>query len=206
MKINCAHSDILDIDTLVSHPRNPNKHTEKQIKLLAKIMKHQGWRHPVTVSKRSGFVIAGHGRIEAARLNGWEQVPVDKQEFASEADEYAHLIADNKIAELADLDLQMVDEDVIKLGEDFDLDLLGIPFFQLGTSDDNDPDKHWKGMPEFDQPDATSYRHVVVHFRTPQDVAQFFTLIGQNNTGGTKSIWHPFREHDDLEANRYEVE
>jgi DNA modification methylase len=130
MKIMCSHSDVVDIDTLVPHPRNPNSHSEKQVKLLAKILNHQGWRHPVTVSKRSGFVVSGHGRLEAARMNGWEQVPVDQQDFATEADEYAHLIADNKIAELADLNLRMVNEDVIKLGE-FDFDLLGIPDFEL---------------------------------------------------------------------------
>ena len=204
MKINCAHTDVVDIDTLVGHPRNPNKHGEKQIKLLAKIMSHQGWRHPVTVSASSGFVIAGHGRIEAARLNGWDQIPVDVQDFATEAEEYAHMVADNKIAELSNLDLQMVDEDAIKLGEGFDLDLLGIPYFQLGTADGNEPDKHWKGMPEFDQPDKTSYRHVVVHFTCAEDVAEFFKCIRQNDTGITKSIWFPPQERNDTEAKRYD--
>lgn len=129
MKIKCAHTDVVDIETLVPHPRNANKHSEKQLKLLAKIMKHQGWRHPVTVSKRSGFVVAGHGRIEAARINEWEKIPVDFQEFETEADEYAHLIADNKIAELSEVDMGMINEDALKLGEDFDFDLLGIPDF-----------------------------------------------------------------------------
>ncbi len=128
MKINCAHSEVIEIEGLVAHPRNPNKHTDEQIKLLAKIMKHQGWRHPITVSNRSGFIIAGHGRIEAAKLLGWTQAPIDRQEFATEADEYAHLIADNKIAELANLDESMVYEDICKF-ENFDLELLGIPGF-----------------------------------------------------------------------------
>lgn len=128
MKILCAHTEVVEVDSLVPHPRNPNKHSESQIKLLAKILKHQGWRHPITVSERSGFVVSGHGRIEAARLNGWTEVPIDRQEFATEADEYAHLVADNKVAELADLDLGMVHEDAMKF-DDFDLDLLGIPEF-----------------------------------------------------------------------------
>lgn len=139
MLIKCSHTDVVDIDTLVPHPRNPNHHSEKQIKHLAKILKHQGWRHPITVSNRSGYVVAGHGRIAAARLNGWQQGPIDRQDFANEADEYAHMIADNKIAELADLDLTMVNEDALKLGEGFDFDLLGIPDFEPVKVEHLDP-------------------------------------------------------------------
>lgn len=139
MKIKCSHSEVVDVDTLVGHPRNPNKHSEKQIKLLAKILKHQGWRHPITISNRSGFVVSGHGRLEAARSLGWTEVPIDRQDFETEADEYAHLIADNKIAELADLNLRMVNEDAIKLGEGFDFDLLGIPDFEPVLVEHLDP-------------------------------------------------------------------
>jgi ParB-like chromosome segregation protein Spo0J len=69
--------------------------------MLTRIIRHQGWRNPIVVSARSGFVIAGHGRLAAARLLGVDQVPVDVQEFATEADEWAHLVADNRIAELS---------------------------------------------------------------------------------------------------------
>jgi DNA modification methylase len=120
-----------DADLLVPNPRNPNKHPENQIKLLAKIMAHQGWRSPVVVSNRSGFIVKGHGRLQAARLNGWSEIPVDRQDYASEADEYADMVADNKIAELSETDLSMVINDVIDLGPDFDFDLLGIPDFKL---------------------------------------------------------------------------
>ncbi len=130
MEVKCAHTKLVPIESIVGHPRNPNKHSQAQIKLLAKIMKHQGWRHPITISKRSGFIVAGHGRLQAAILNGWETCPIDEQDFANEADEYAHMVADNKIAELAELDLLMVSEDVIKFGKDFDFDTLGIPDFK----------------------------------------------------------------------------
>ena len=91
MEVKCSYSEMVDVDLLVANPRNPNKHSEKQIELLAKIMRHQGWRRPIVVSKRSGFIIAGHGRLMAAKLNGWNQAPVDRQEYATEADEYADL-------------------------------------------------------------------------------------------------------------------
>lgn len=131
MQIHCSYSELRDVDALVENPRNFNQHGEKQIESLAKIMKHQGWRNPITVSKRSGFIVAGHGRLMAAKRNGWTQAPVDLQDFATEADEYAHLIADNKIAELAETDELKLKELVAELPPDFDVELVGLPDVNL---------------------------------------------------------------------------
>jgi ParB-like chromosome segregation protein Spo0J len=90
------------------------------------VIRHQGWRAPITVSKRSGFIVTGHGRLAAALLLQVEQVPIDEQDFATEADEWAHLVADNRIAELADADRGMIAD---LLGEldagGLDMDLTG---------------------------------------------------------------------------------
>lgn len=179
MEIKCAHTEIVDIDTLVPNPKNANKHPENQIKLLAKIMKHQGWRNPVVVSKRSGFVIKGHGRIEAAKLNGWTECPVDMQEYANEADEYADLIADNKIAELAETDLAMVNRDVMDLGPDFDLDLLGIPDFIVEPFDKieqinkGDELSEWVDMPDFEP--GKGYIQISLIFGSEEKRLEFAT-------------------------------
>lgn len=132
MQINCAHTEVVDIDLLVENPRNPNRHPEKQVELLAKIMKHQGWRSPIVVSNRSGFIVKGHGRLAAAKLNGWTQAPVDHQDYVNEADEWADMVADNKIAELSSSDMNMIVEDS-KLFQDLDLELLGMPDFDITT-------------------------------------------------------------------------
>lgn len=108
IRVYCAYDEMVDIDKLVPNPRNPNKHPQKQIDLLAKIIKYQGWRVPITVSKRSGFVVRGHGRLMAAQKLGLEKVPVDFQDYANEAEEWADLIADNRIAELAEMDDTML--------------------------------------------------------------------------------------------------
>lgn len=102
--VNCAFDELVPIERLVPNPRNPNQHPEAQVRLLAKVITHQGWRAPVVVSKRSGFIVAGHGRFEAAKVLGLATVPVDFQHFESEADEWAHLIADNRLTELAQRD------------------------------------------------------------------------------------------------------
>jgi ParB-like chromosome segregation protein Spo0J len=116
-----------DPAALVAHPRNPNKHPAEQIRMLSKIIQHQGWRNPIVISAHSGFVVAGHGRLSAALLLGAAVVPVDVQEFETEADEWAHLVADNRIAELADMDKGGLGDLLRDLGdvEDFDLELSG---------------------------------------------------------------------------------
>ena len=100
----CAHDAIVAIDKLVPNPKNPNQHPEEQINLLGRIIKATGWRQPITVSNRSGFIVKGHGRLLAAREAGITAAPVDYQEYATEAEEYADLVADNRLAELAELD------------------------------------------------------------------------------------------------------
>lgn len=153
MIINCSHTELRDIDLLQPNPRNPNKHPDEQIKLLAKIMKHQGWRSPIVVSKRSGFIVKGHGRLMAARLNGWTQAPVDLQDYANEADEYADMVADNKIAELAETDMAMVNLDAASFPE-LDLDLLGIPDFSLVDAETLEPGCDEDEVPEPTEPIA----------------------------------------------------
>ncbi len=104
MKIRCKYTKEVPIEELVPNPRNPNKHGADQVKLLAKIIDFQGWRSPVVVSTLSGYVVRGHGRLLAARHLGLESVPVDFQDYENEAQEHADLVADNRIAELAEMD------------------------------------------------------------------------------------------------------
>lgn len=106
--VYCAHDEIVDVATLVPNPKNPNTHPDSQIQLLGRIIKQTGWRQPITVSKRSGFIVKGHGRLAAALLEGVKEVPVDFQNYATEAEEYADLVADNRIAKLAEIDQKML--------------------------------------------------------------------------------------------------
>ena len=138
--IHCSFDEITDTASLIPNPRNPNQHPQKQIELLAKIIKHQGWRAPITVSNRSGFIVRGHGRLLAAKHLGLDQVPVDRQDYDTEAQEWADLIADNRIAELAEIDETLLKELMSELQEgDLDLDLTGFTVDEvselLGPSD-----------------------------------------------------------------------
>ena len=63
IKVNCAHDKMVPLADLVPNPRNPNTHPKRQIELLAKIIKRQGWRHPITISNKSGFIVEGKSKI-----------------------------------------------------------------------------------------------------------------------------------------------
>jgi len=130
----CRHDAIVQIETVTGNPRNPNKHPDKQVALLAKIIRAQGWRAPITVSTRSGYVVRGHGRLEAAKLLQVATVPVERQDYASEAEEYADMIADNRIAELAEPDNAMMKDLLQELDTGaLDMDLTG---FDTGALED----------------------------------------------------------------------
>lgn len=128
--VYCAHDKLVDVATLVPNPKNPNTHPDNQIQLLGRIIRQQGWRAPITVSNRSGFIVKGHGRLAAALLEGFTEVPVDFQNYASEAEEYADLVADNRIAELSEIDNKML-ADIFA-----DIDTGEIPIELTGFTED----------------------------------------------------------------------
>ena len=132
-KIYCAHTDIVATDSLIENPRNPNRHPEDQIIALAKIIRHQGWRNPIVVSRRSGFVVKGHGRLLAARMLGLEEVPVDYQDYENEAAEWADMVADNKIAELSNMDEDELNAIIRELDGQIDLELTGFQTSEINN-------------------------------------------------------------------------
>lgn len=127
--VYCAHDAIVDAAGLIPNPKNPNKHPDEQVQLLGRIIRQAGWRQPITVSTRSGFIVKGHGRLAAALLEGMKEVPVDYQSYASEAEEYADLVADNRIAELSEIDQRML-ADIFA-----DIDTGEIPLEMTGFTD-----------------------------------------------------------------------
>lgn len=134
----CAHTDIVELEKLVENPKNPNKHPGIQIDLLSKIINFQGQRSPIVVSKRSGFITKGHGRLMALKKLGWKTAAVDYQEYETEAQEFADVVADNKIAELADHDDAKMIQDLKEMNFDLDFDLLGIEDFSLTDEEKKD--------------------------------------------------------------------
>ncbi len=122
----CAHDKIVNCVELKPNPKNPNTHPASQIELLGKIITEQGWRAPITVSKRSGLIVKGHGRLEAAFNAGILKAPVDMQDYESEAMEHADMVADNRLSELAEIDDDKLSLLLAELNDfDIDMDLTG---------------------------------------------------------------------------------
>ena len=126
IEVWCAYDKLVKVEELIPHPKNPNTHPQSQIKILAQNIRYHGWRHPIVVSKLSGYIVAGHGRLEAAKELGVSIVPVEYQNFASEDNELAVLVGDNRLAELSSLDLNEL-QDIIDgfKASDFDTILAG---------------------------------------------------------------------------------
>lgn len=143
-KVRCTFTQLVPLADLKPHPKNRNKHPKAQISRLAEIFEYQGIRHPIVVSRLSGFIVAGHGRLEAAQKAGLTEFPVDYQEFASEEQEYAFLISDNAAALWAELDLSGINTDLPDLGPDFNIDLLGIKNFTIDVAEKEEEESNWE--------------------------------------------------------------
>lgn len=133
--IQCLFDEMVDPRQLKDNPHNRNIHPQEQIERLSQIYQYQGVRHPIIVSKRSGFIVSGHGRKDAAIVAGLDKMPVVYQDFDTDEQEYAFIQSDNAIARWADLDLAGINADLGELGPDFNLDLLGIQNFTLDFAD-----------------------------------------------------------------------
>jgi len=107
------------IDGLKPKARNPHTHSRAQIRRIADSIRRFGWTMPVLVDGEDR-IVAGHGRIEAARYLNITEVPTLRLERLSEAELRAYALADNKLAELAGWDPELL---VIELQELAALDL-----------------------------------------------------------------------------------
>lgn len=106
---------------------NPRTHSKKQLEQLARSIAKFGFTNPVLIDDEDG-IIAGHGRLEAAKMLGMAEVPAIRLSHMSEADVRAYVIADNRLAENAGWDRSLLRVEFQYLAEldcDFDLTVTG---------------------------------------------------------------------------------
>jgi ParB-like chromosome segregation protein Spo0J len=85
------------INALIPYARNARTHSDAQVAQIAASMKEWGWTNPVLIDEEGG-IIAGHGRVLAARKLGLTEAPVMVAEGWTEAQKRAYVIADNQLA------------------------------------------------------------------------------------------------------------
>jgi len=118
---------LIKVSDLKPHERNARTHSNKQIRQIAESIQRFGFTNPVLVDGQSR-IIAGHGRVEAARLLKMADVPTIRIDRFSEADRRAYIIADNRLAELAGWDDELLAlelGEILNLEPEFDTKLIG---------------------------------------------------------------------------------
>lgn len=113
------------IDTLLPYARNSRTHSDDQVAQIAASIKEFGFNNPVLIAP-DGEIIAGHGRVQAARKLGLEEVPCVTLDHLTDNQRRAYVIADNKLALNAGWDEEMLSLELAALREiNFDIDLTG---------------------------------------------------------------------------------
>lgn len=121
----------VDIDKLIPYARNARTHSKEQILQLRASLREFGFINPVIVDKDLN-IIAGHGRVMAAKEEGITEVPCVFVEHLTEAQKRAYIIADNRLALNAGWDTEMLSVEIADLqGVDFDISLLGFDEAEL---------------------------------------------------------------------------
>lgn len=116
---------LADINTLIPYARNSRTHSEEQISQIAASIKEFGFLSPIVISD-DNTILCGHGRVLAARKIGLEKIPCIKENYLTEAQKRAYIIADNKLSLNAGWDIELLAIEIADLqGSDFDISLLG---------------------------------------------------------------------------------
>jgi len=138
---------------LIPYARNPRTHSDAQVAQIAASIREFGWTNPVLIDGESG-IIAGHGRVMAARKLGLERVPVIELAHMSDAQKRAYVLADNQLALNAGWDDELLRLELADLSElGFDLGLIGFGEGELerllaGTKEGLTEDDEAPALPE----------------------------------------------------------
>src|SRR5579885_3450604 len=119
------------IDKLIPYARNPRTHSDEQVARIAASIVEFGWTSPILVDTNAG-ILAGHGRLLAARKLGLREAPVVVLDHLSETQKRAYILADNRLAELAGWDEELLRGELAGLRDaDFNLDMIGFDDAEL---------------------------------------------------------------------------
>lgn len=119
------------VELLIPYINNSRKHSDEQVAQIAASIKEFGWTNPILVDGDNG-IIAGHGRLMAARKLGMDKIPVIELAHLSEPQRKALILADNKLALNASWDYELLKLEIEDLKEfNYDLELTGFDSSEL---------------------------------------------------------------------------
>ena len=174
------HVERRSVALLVPYARNARTHSDAQVAQIAASIREWGWTVPVLIDDTGGL-IAGHGRVLAARMLGIEEVPVIVAIGWSEAKRRAYMLADNKLALNAGWDEAMLAFELNDLQAlAFDMSLVGFSAEELAeltankTAGLTDPDD----VPELPTTPVTRPRRCLAARQTPADLRRLHRPAG----------------------------
>lgn len=142
-----THITLTPTNQLKPHPRNARKHSKAQVRQIAESIREFGFTNPVLIDK-DNVILAGHGRVEAAKMIDLKEVPTLCIEHLSEAQKRSYIIADNRIAEKAEWDkdiLALEFQELMEIEAEFSLDITGFSLPEIDLMvhdlDGRDPDE-----------------------------------------------------------------
>lgn len=180
------------VASLIPYARNARTHSDAQVAQIAASIREWGWTNPVLIDETGG-IIAGHGRVMAARKLKIEEVPCIVATGWSEAQKRAYVLADNQLALNGGWDAELLRVEIGELSaEGFDVDLMGFSpgelELMLGDFEPvSDPLSEMDGTGN----EPLAERTIHVHFKSRFDADDFADKLGIKITDATKSIWHP---------------
>ncbi len=187
------------VESLIPYARNSRTHSDEQVAQIAASIKEFGWTNPILIDGESG-IIAGHGRLLAARKLGMKEVPVIQLSGMTDTQKRAYIIADNKLALNAgwDDDLLKLEIEEVNL-EDFEIELIGFSQDELnnliGAQDVNELD----GMPGLPSGDREPFQQMTFTLHDEQaeqvkraidvakDMGDFLGSSNENSNGNALS-------------------
>jgi len=112
------------ISELIPYANNARTHNAEQITQIASSIKEFGFNNPILIDKDNG-IVAGHGRLEAAKKLGLTEAPTIRLEHLTDSQRKAYILADNRIAINSGWDTELLSLELKDLDADFDLEMLG---------------------------------------------------------------------------------
>ena len=131
---------LADVKDLIPYARNARTHSEEQISQVAASIKEFGFLAPIIIAE-DNTILCGHGRFYAAMKLGLDKVPCIKEEYLTETQRRAYVLADNKLAMNAGWDNEMLAVEISELqGADFDVSITGFDEMEIADlfAGDND--------------------------------------------------------------------
>ena len=147
----------IDVNVITDYKNNARIHSKEQIEQIAESIKAFGFNNPVLIDKKNN-IIAGHGRVEAAKKLNMQKVPTIKIEHLSEKEKKAYILADNKLAEMSYWNYDILESELSEIQElNFDIKTIGFEPNELKQLEKN---KEKVGVKEIDLDAFKEFQHI----------------------------------------------